>query len=614
MRNGKLLDTQDLCAGKGVQDGPDEGVGLDLRPGLPGLAFLAFPGGFGAAAAIGGHQPGLAGPFLEPRDQPARQVGRGAGGRFEDNGAGPETDQPQIAVDVHLQGDLAPGVDQFQDVLETGQCGLRSRGGLGRRLDHPRLGRGHARGPARRGRRTRGAAAASRGAGGLAAAQGLQRFFGPRQVGGIAEPDQGHLDGGRGVGRPSHLVMALEQHLPEPRQAAGRGLGSDGGDSLGLFLWHGQGVRPQGLADCRRMAVFQQVQHHLDRIGAETPEGAVGGDGRARLAAHHLFEQLDGLGPVGQTQHVLDDLGRHHLAGVGLDNGLVQQGQAVPHRALGGAGNQGQALGLDLRAFLLADPLQMGGQDRRLDPPQVETLAAGQDGHRHLADLGGGEDELGVGRRLFQGLEQGVEGRGRQHMHFVDDIDLVAGLGRGIADPVQQLAHLVDLGAAGGVQFQDVHVPALDDGGAVAALMAEIHGGLMDRIALEIQGPGQQPGGGGLAHPPHPGQHEGMGDPAGAEGVGQGPDHGLLADQVLEGAGPVLAGQHGIGRPVGGGRPRQGLQRRAGRRRGSHRRLGRGGRIAKDVGRQGVAFRSLRLRRIFIPGRRRIGHRGLVEA
>ena len=77
-------------------------------------------------------------------------------------------------------------------------------------------------------------------------------------------------------------------------------------------------------------------------------------------------------------------------------------------------------------------------------------------------------------------------------------------------------------------------------------------GGQLDRraadlIGLIVEGAGQKAGGGGLADAAYAGQHEGMGDAARGEGVGQGADHGLLADQVLEGAGPVFARQHLIG-------------------------------------------------------------------
>ena len=58
---------------------------------------------------------------------------------------------------------------------------------------------------------------------------------------------------------------------------------------------------------------------------------------------------------------------------------------------------------------------------------QVEALAARQHRHRHLARLGGGEDELHMLGRLLERLEQAVEGLLRQHVHLVDDVDLVAG-------------------------------------------------------------------------------------------------------------------------------------------------------------------------------------------
>jgi hypothetical protein len=49
-----------------------------------------------------------------------------------------------------------------------------------------------------------------------------------------------------------------------------------------------------------------------------------------------------------------------------------------------------------------------------------------------------------VRRRLFQGFEQCVEGGAREHVHFVEDIDLVARRRRRVADRVVDLAHVVD--------------------------------------------------------------------------------------------------------------------------------------------------------------------------
>ena len=398
--------------------------------------------------------------------------------------------------------------------------------------------------------------------------------------------------------------MGLQQHLPHAGQDAGGGLRPHGRQTTGLVAGQGQGRGAQGLGHGRGMGVFQQVADHHHRIGTEAVELTEAGQGVGRVPLHHRLEQADGGGPVGQAQHVPDHGGGSDLAPVALHDGLVQQGEAVPDRAFRRPGDQGQPLVLHQHAFLGADAGQVGLQHVRLHPPQVEALAAGQDGHRHLADLGGGEDELHMGRRLFQGLEKRVERRRGQHVHFVDHIDLVAGLHGGIAGPVQQLPHLVHLGAAGGVQLQHVHVPPLDDGAAVAAVHRQIDGGAMDGLALEVQGPGQQAGGGGLAHPAHPGEHEGVGDPARSKGMGQGADHGLLADQVLEPTGAVLAGQHLIGGRTFGRRTFGGfggwrLRRRA----------------AEHVGGGVVALRGGVVRRVglVLPGRV-VGHCPAIAA
>ena len=105
---------------------------------------------------------------------------------------------------------------------------------------------------------------------------------------------------------------------------------------------------------------------------------------------------------------------------------LIEQRQRVAHRAFGGARDQRQRRRLGLDVFLGGDAFEMLDQQRGIDAAQIEALAARQHRHRHLADFGGGEDELGVRRRLFQRLEQRVERGARQHVHFVEDIDLVA--------------------------------------------------------------------------------------------------------------------------------------------------------------------------------------------
>ena len=112
---------------------------------------------------------------------------------------------------------------------------------------------------------------------------------------------------------------------------------------------------------------------------------------------------------------------------------LVEQRQPVAHRAVGGAGDQAERRGLDRDPFRLGDPAIMRDQQLHRHAAQREALAARQHRHRHLVDLGRREDEFDVGRRLFERLQQRVEGVLREHVDFVDDVDLVPRRDRPIA-------------------------------------------------------------------------------------------------------------------------------------------------------------------------------------
>ncbi len=228
---------------------------------------------------------------------------------------------------------------------------------------------------------------------------------------------------------------------------------------------------------------------------------------------------------------------------------LIEQRQRIAHRAFRGTRDDAERLGFDLDVFLRRDIGKMAHQHVSLDPAQIKTLAARQHRHRDFADLGGREHELGVLGGLFQRLQEGVEGRGREHVDFVDDVDLVAGARRRIAHAVVDLAHIIDAGVGGGVHFQDVHVPAFHDRLAMHAKYRHVDGRALHRSVRQfvIQRAGENPRRGGLADPAHAGQDPGLRNPPGLERVGNGADHGVLADQILETGGAVFARQHAIG-------------------------------------------------------------------
>ena len=142
---------------------------------------------------------------------------------------------------------------------------------------------------------------------------------------------------------------------------------------------------------------------------------------------------------------------------------LIEQRQRVAHAAVGGLRDQAQRrrvgrnlLGVEHLAQVLADQ-----RDRQA--LEIELQAARQHGDRQLLRIGGREQELHVRRRLFERLEQRVEGMRRQHVHFVDEVDLVAAARRRVLHVLEQLARVVDLGARGGVDFDEIDEAALVD-------------------------------------------------------------------------------------------------------------------------------------------------------
>ncbi len=191
----------------------------------------------------------------------------------------------------------------------------------------------------------------------------------------------------------------------------------------------------------------------------------------------------------------------------------------------------------------------MGHQQLSADPAQIKALTAREYGDRQFTDFRGGEDEFHMGGRLFQGLQQGIEGLNREHVHFIDNVDLEAGGGRQITHAIQQLAHVIDPGARRGIHLQDIDMARISDGNTMFTDPAWRYRRPALAVGADaIQRPCDDPRRRRLAHAPHPGQDKGMGNAVLANGIGNGTDQGILAHQFTEILGPVFARQN----PVGG--------------------------------------------------------------
>ncbi len=148
-----------------------------------------------------------------------------------------------------------------------------------------------------------------------------------------------------------------------------------------------------------------------------------------------MAEQAPYRAAIGQAEHDAD-LRRNDLpvaVEIGMGDRLVEDRQTVADRSFGRHRDQVERLGFSGAAFFSNDLGKMLFQHVDADAPEVEALAARQDGDRQLVNLGRRENELHMRRWFLERLQQPVERGLRQHVDFVDDVDLVARRNRSIA-------------------------------------------------------------------------------------------------------------------------------------------------------------------------------------
>src|SRR5260370_27675132 len=109
--------------------------------------------------------------------------------------------------------------------------------------------------------------------------------------------------------------------------------------------------------------------------------------------------------------------------------------------------------------------------------------------------------------RLFQRLQQRVERLLRQHVDFVDDVNLEAGAGGAILDILSNVSDFLDAPIAGAVDLQDIHVFAGSNVAAHFALIARSGSGTLDAI----QRLGENSSRGGFADSPSAREEVGVG-------------------------------------------------------------------------------------------------------
>ena len=157
--------------------------------------------------------------------------------------------------------------------------------------------------------------------------------------------------------------------------------------------------------------------------------------------------------------------------------------------------------------------------------------------------IGGGKDKFDVLGRFFQRFEHGVERGFGQHVHFVDDVNLVFACGGRVLGVFQHFTDVVYACVAGGINFQQIHKSSRINGLASGALPA----GFAVLGVFAVQAFGENAGDGGFAYAARACEQIGVVQTSVGKGVLQGFDNVLLPHEVGEGFGSPFAGENLVG-------------------------------------------------------------------
>ena len=239
----------------------------------------------------------------------------------------------------------------------------------------------------------------------------------------------------------------------------------------------------------------------------------------------------------------------HHIGRKGVSAAgdcLVHDAEGVAHGAIAGFGQHGQRVLVDGEVFGLADLAQVVDDLVKAYRVKAEVLAAGANRLRNVLGLGGRHHEDDPRGRLFQGLQQRVEGCIGYLVSFVEDKDAVAVASRFGGGRGNQAAHFLDAAIGGRIDFDHVHGAhrAIAD---LAAGVAHATGfGHRAVAGLAIQGHGQNAGDGGFSNSAMPAENVTVSDALLLQRILQSMDDVVLSDHIGELLGTVFARQNGI--------------------------------------------------------------------
>ena len=253
-----------------------------------------------------------------------------------------------------------------------------------------------------------------------------------------------------------------------------------------------------------------------------------------RALAERLRQAVDRLA-ADEAETLFDARRRQKLAV--HTRALIEQRQGVAHAAVRLLSEKAQSRLLARDPHLARDVGEPCCDLLDRDAPKVEALAARLDRCRHLVRLCRREDEDDMCRRLFERFQKRIECLRRQHVHFVDDVDLVAPFGGRELHLLAQVAHLVDAAVRCRVDLEDVERRAIGD------LLTIFTGaaGSGRRPLLAVQRLRENLRRARLTRAARSGKEVGMTDASRGNCLGKRPRYSRLSHEILETARPPPA-------------------------------------------------------------------------
>ena len=229
--------------------------------------------------------------------------------------------------------------------------------------------------------------------------------------------------------------------------------------------------------------------------------------------------------------------GAEHGARLGLARGsaaegnqLIEQRQRVAHAAVGRLSDQLHRRRIKDNPFGFEDLPHALGKQRNGQALQIELQATRQHGHRQLLRVGRREQELHMRRRLLESLQERIERMRREHVHFVDEVDLVAAARRRVLHVVEELTGVIDLGARCGIHFQKIDESA----GINLAAGRAFPAGLGRDALLAVQAFRKNPRDGRLADAARAGEEKRVMHAAARQRIDERASHVLLPHELGE--------------------------------------------------------------------------------